>query len=131
MVCKLLQDATWQHAGSGNSLHWRRGTSIRERNAEARSAIRSSGWAHFRQACGRSPTRGIDWVQSLAHGASDPHGPWLALAREDVAAPLLRSREASTELPADDAVAPRTRGAAPTVRTQSLAAPAAIAAEGG
>ena len=128
MVCKLLQDAPRQHAGSGNSVHWGRRTSLRERNAEARSTIRSSDWAHLRQVRGRSPTGGIDAAQSLARRARDPHGPWMALAREDMAPPLLRPRKAHTQLPTDNAVAARTRGAAPTVRSQSRAPPAAIAA---
>ena len=128
MVCKLLQDAPRQHPGSGNSVRRGARTGIRGRNADARSAIRSPDWAHFRQACGRSPTGGIDAAQPMALGASGPHGRWMALAREDMAASLFRSHEASTQLPADNAVGRRTRGAAATVRSQSLAAPAAIAA---
>ena len=36
MVRKLLQDAPWQHARSGNSVRGGPRTSLRERNAEAR-----------------------------------------------------------------------------------------------
>src|SRR5262249_44565352 len=102
-------------------------TSLRERNAKARSDIRSSDWAHLRQVRGRSPTGGIDAAQSVARGASGEQGPWMALARKDMASPLLRPRAAHTQLPTDNAVAARTRGAARAVRSHCLAPPAAIA----